>query len=494
MTAEVEASPVASSSSIYKAILTHSGAYSIAVILERAAGFILLPLYTHFMTPADYGLMELLDMTSAMVTMLIGLRLGHALFYFYERCTTRGMRDRYTSTAFGGAILIGVVVGSIGCMGAQQISLLVLGTGKYAAYFRLLFLSFGCSLPQEIGFSCLRAANNSKAFVAWYVGRFTMALILNATLVIGFRLGPKGLLWSSLATSFTFGIALTASHLRRIKLSMDWQYFRELSRYSLPLVLSALAMFLIHFGDRFFLQRYVTLSQLGIYAIAYKTGMMISYATAPFNTYWRSQMFGLVRAKEGEAVYARVATYLALGLVTIAVAIAFFAKPAVALLLDRRYQECAVYIPWIALAYLFREMADYFRNGLLLGESTAMEARVTMISAVCCFAAYALLIPAYRVWGAVIATNFSFVLLLVLSIRQAQHARHFAFEFRRIGHLSMCALAALGVFEIVKVDSPAIQIVWGSTLAVVFLVLLGATGFFLPEERAVLRNLALRAI
>ncbi len=487
-----EPPPGPTSRSIYKAILTHSGAYSIAVILERAAGFILLPLYTHFMSPADYGLMELLDMTSAVVTMLIGLRLGHALFYFYECCSTPEMRDRYTSTAFGGAILIGAAVGLIGCLGAHQISYLILGNAKYASYFWLLFLSFGFSLPQEIGFSCLRAANDSKKFVVWYVCRFTMALVLNATLVIGFRLGPKGLLWSSLATSLTFALALTSSHLSRIEFVMDWQYFRDLSRYSMPLVFSALAMFLIHFGDRFFLQHYVTLSELGIYAIAYKTGMMISYAAAPFNTYWRSQMFALVRTPQGEAVYARVATYLALGLVLIALPLAFLAKPAVALLLDKRYQECAVYIPWVALAYLFREMADYFRNGLLLGQSTALEARVTTISALCCFVAYALLIPTYHVWGAVLATNITFLILLATSVREAQRVRPFAFEFRRLGRLAACSLAAVALFAIAPVHGTAMQIVWGASLAILFVILLAATGFLVPEERRMFRTLAMQ--
>ena len=63
-------------------LLKSTGLYSIAVFAGRMASFILLPIYTRYLSPADYGVMELLDLTGSVLTILIGMRFGQSLFYF----------------------------------------------------------------------------------------------------------------------------------------------------------------------------------------------------------------------------------------------------------------------------------------------------------------------------------------------------------------------------------------------------------------------------
>ncbi|MBV8729597.1 MAG: lipopolysaccharide biosynthesis protein, partial [Acidobacteriia bacterium] len=86
-------------------LLKKTSTYSIATIAGRAISVLLLPIYTRFLTPADYGVMELLDITVNLVSLLLGARMGQAIFYFYFAASTKEEKDKCISTAFLCSIL-----------------------------------------------------------------------------------------------------------------------------------------------------------------------------------------------------------------------------------------------------------------------------------------------------------------------------------------------------------------------------------------------------
>ena len=56
----------------YRDILKHSGVYGLGQVLSRLASVLMLPLYTHYLRPADYGTIAILDLTAGVVGIIIG--------------------------------------------------------------------------------------------------------------------------------------------------------------------------------------------------------------------------------------------------------------------------------------------------------------------------------------------------------------------------------------------------------------------------------------
>ena len=56
----------------YWEIAKHSAVYGVGQILGRVALLLLLPLYTSYLRPADYGCVAILDLTSAVLAILLG--------------------------------------------------------------------------------------------------------------------------------------------------------------------------------------------------------------------------------------------------------------------------------------------------------------------------------------------------------------------------------------------------------------------------------------
>lgn len=61
----------------------HSAIYAVGTILRRITGLVMLPIYTRYLTPADYGVVELLTMAIELAGILVGLRISQAMFRYY---------------------------------------------------------------------------------------------------------------------------------------------------------------------------------------------------------------------------------------------------------------------------------------------------------------------------------------------------------------------------------------------------------------------------
>src|ERR687885_1663240 len=66
-----------------KELLRHSAIYGLGSIVARILAVFLLPLYTRYLTPSDYGLIETLVALSAVLTALVAQGMKSAFFRFY---------------------------------------------------------------------------------------------------------------------------------------------------------------------------------------------------------------------------------------------------------------------------------------------------------------------------------------------------------------------------------------------------------------------------
>ena len=481
--AEVQRSRRASSP--FRSLFRSMGLYTLAMVMQRSASILLLPLYTRYLSRADYGLMELLDLVPSIAGLLVGLRISQALFYFYHHAPGELERGRCVTTAFAGATLIGVVVGGAGMAYASPISRLLLGSPEHSYYIRVIFLSFAASLPVEVGFCYLRVLDRARTFAAVSLWRLAASVALNILFLMVFGMRVSAMLWSSAITTsclfawfawVVFGIKAAAPSL---------SLFLRLARYSLPLAVASFAEFVLHFGDRLFLKSYVSLADLGVYGLAYKLGMIVPYAITPFFAYWNAQMVGIVAQPGGEQIYARMGTYLLLALTGMTLVLTVFASPLVSILAGPEFQGAALFIPWIALAYLIREMGSYWSNTFLLDRRSGLVAATMWSGCAACLLAYAALIPAYGLWGAVAATLLGFAVMAAFALCVSQRVRPFQYEYGRWAKLALCALASTLPFLLLHPSGFWMKVALGACSVGSFVLLLHLSQFATDQERRI---------
>ncbi len=419
--------------------------YSLSIVVQRASGILLLPLYTHYLSRADYGVLELLDLIWTVAALVVSVQLSTALFFYYHRAESETEQQRDVVTSFIGMIILSTIVGVAGTLLAPPISRLVFGGTAYTGLIRVVLLGLSCNLLAEFGFSYLRLRDRTQEFMSASFCRVASGAMLNVLFLSVFGLGVSSMPWSSLITTF----GLLAFFSRDILLAnsvflFHWPTLRKMTLYGMPLGVGMAGEIVLHMGDRPFLSKFVSLADLGLYGLAYKFGMLVSIAGVPFFNYWNSQMMRILLGEKGEETYIKTATYLLLGLTFVVLFLTVFIDPILTILVDASFRRAARLVPWIALAYLFRGMGHYWSNTFLLVNRPTLAAQVTWIGAGACLLAYALLIPRYGLWGAVGATHLGFALMAFFALWRSQRIRPFRYEYGRWTKILACgALSAL---------------------------------------------------
>lgn len=475
--------------STYRSLLRHSAAYSVPVVLGKMCSFFLLPIYTRYLSPADYGVLELLDLTSFVLGSLLGARLGDALCFFYAEASTRESRDTVVTTALFSAVVLGAAGALSGYWLTGPVGMLVFRTTAYNRYFYLVFANFVLMLPQEVGLAYLRAVNKSFQFTLCVSLRLAASIAFNVWFLTAWSMGIAAMLWGTLAGSAILAGAVLVIIFSTVRPSFSAALCRRMLAFTFPIGLSGVAMLVIHYGDRFFLQRAASLADVGIYSLAYKLGMLVTYVQLPFATYWTSQMYRIVRGENGETINARVCTYLTLTLSGAAVVITVFCRPALNLMTTPGFRAAAQFIPLVAAAYVIRGLGDQFRNVFLMENRTGTDAQTSTLGSLLCVAGYLLLIPRFKMWGAAAATLCAFAGVAVYSYWKAQRVKKYHYEVGRLSKIGLSACASSAVALIIRPEAVGAQFLLGLGSVALFVLLLAASGFFTREEVETVKEL-----
>jgi O-antigen/teichoic acid export membrane protein len=468
---------------IVKNLAKHSVIYGFGDLLSKSIGFIMIPLYTHYLTTAQYGTMELLDLTSYVVGMLLAMGISQSVVRYYYEYPDEERRQQVVSVALitvwvvSGAALIPLLIFS------KDISTLVFKTSDNFAFFNIVFISLLLNMSNDIPMTLLRIKQKSVLYVVISTCRLIVNLSLNILFIAYYQMGIMGVLLSSLISSVLIGLFLMIYTLRRMKLSYSFEVARSMIGYSFPLIGSWVGMYVLNFADRFFLQRLASLAEVGVYSLAYKFGMMPNVLVlGPFSQIWAPKRFELVKEPDAKQLYALVFTYFWFVQLFIGLGIAVMIKDTIVIVAGPEYREAYKYVPLILMSYMCYGAYSYFQFGLLLEKKTVRLASVTLSAAVINTAANYFLIPLLHIWGAAIATLLSFAYLSLAIQFLSQKLYYIPYQFGRLIKMTLAAAALYVVAAAINPPNVWVSITLKFFIALSFPFVLYLLRFFTNEE------------
>jgi O-antigen/teichoic acid export membrane protein len=475
--------PATMMSEVLKKIGKHSLVYGAGTMIGRLIGFLMVPFYTHFLAPADYGVLELLDLTSFFLSTVVGLGLSSAIVrFFYDYQDDRQRNEVVSSAMLFGIVVLGgvyVVLQPLCPMFSESL----FSTRAYGSFFHIIVAALCFDTLAELGISYIRAKQQSVTATAFTLGRLFMSLALNIYFIVALRLGVLGILYSSLVSSGTMAVVLTASTLREVGWGFSRAKLSAMVRYSLPLIPVSLGMFVLNFSDRFFLQHYASLSEVGIYSLGYKFGMASGVLiTSPFLLFWGAYAYEVVERPDGRQLVARLQVYFTTVLLASTLAISMFAQPLVRFMSPPDYWRAAHVIPIVGLAYVLVGMSYFFRVGLQYTKQTKYLSYAVGVSALLNVPFNFILIPRYHAMGAAWATLLSFAVLSLVTCGVAQRNYAIPFEYARLAKLLAAGVIIFAVSRLFPAASLVPSLLFCSVCLMMLPLLLHVLRFFEVHE------------
>lgn len=442
--------------------------YGAGIAVGRLAGFIMLPIYTSYLTESDYGTLELLSLTVDFLGTIAAAGVLAGVYKFYADAETDADRHALisTSTLTLSGLMALLAVG--GYHASPALSALVLRDIGDPLYFRLFFLIHFLQTVELVPLLYLRVRDRSTAFAATNVARLLVSLSLNIYFVVVLRLGVLGVLYSSVITGFLFASGLALHQFRHTGVRFATAVAGRLIRFGAPIVPWTLSNFLIVFSDRYFLKNFTGDAAVGVYALAYRFSMLMNaFGFQPFDLVWGPRRFEVVKRPDGIETIRRVFGYFTIGLGYLALLIALFSGDVIRVMARQTgFHDAGAIVPILVLAQIFYYQASFPNLSMLVTERTKVMGALSLVPAAIVLGLNALLIPRYGIYGAACATLLAYALRFVVVWAVAQRIRRFEYGWGRVGGTYLLLAAPMAIELSVPVQGIVPSLLLGCGLAI----------------------------
>jgi O-antigen/teichoic acid export membrane protein len=478
-----------------KSLARHFMVYGLANIANRIVGFLLIPVYTHYLATSEYGTLELLELTTYVIGIGLAMGIGDSVLRFFYDSDDLEEKKVVVSTGFFSIWALCLVGGGLLVLLSGQVSLLVFESGDYAGMFRVVFIGLVLNMANGIPLAFMRAQQKSFLFSAVSFVRLALTLGLNILFIIGFGWGIWGILISTVINQALAAVYLGIYTVRWCGFHFSPGKLRQLMVYGLPFIPQSFGLFIINFADRFFLQRFTDLSEVGIYSLGYKFGMVINpLVTSPYEAIFRPKMFELIGRDDAPKINAVTFTYFMFLEIFVCLGIAVVIKDALHFISAPEYHSAYMVVPVILLSYVFNGAYVHIQAGLLITKKTKHIAYIVAAAAVVSLGLNMLLVPMIGIWGSASATLASFGLMFTLCLVVTRRIYPVKYQFGRVAKLLVVAAILYLLSLSFEIEPPLLSLAVKALLVLAYPVVLFGLGFYSREELDKLKEIGKGAV
>ena len=467
-----------------------SAVYGLGTALVRGLALALLPIYTRFLSPAEYGIVALTVTCTAFLGMLYPLGLRGAISRtYYSVGSSEELKER-VGTLWIAMMLSSAVMALLLELTGPSLAGALLPEIPFYPYLRLAVWTAFLSVMGLTPLVLLQAQERAVPYVLLTLWTALTTSAATAWLVIKGG-GAEGYLQGALiggALAALPSLALTA---RLIRPAFRLGVLLPALAFSLPLVPHALAGWMLEMSDRAILTRLLPLHDVGVYSLGYQLGAAMGLLTTSFNAAWVPFLFGTLR-EEGRGAHpklTRLVTYYAILLCFVALGWSLLVEHAIRFIAGPGFQGAHRVTPWVVGGYVFGGLYLIPMSLLFWLRRTRVIPLVTLTAGAANIGLNLWLVPRYGAMAAAYSTLVAYAILLVLTFRSAARIHPFPYEYRRLGLVAGLALVLFLAGRFLPFPSPQLAVVGRVLLWLAFPFGLLGLGLFDRAELAGLSGL-----
>jgi len=467
----------------FRRLFRHSLTYGIGRSANKLASFLILPIILRYLTPEDYGILEIFTVTVSILTTVLGLGMESAIFRYYYQAESPEKKKRLLSSSLWGMILTSIPLIVIITLWSGTFSKYFWNSAIYTSFFVVIFITIGLNILKTIPLATLRAKEESiKYTIFTLIGLFSV-LFFNLYFVVVLKKSIFGILLGNMIGGLIGLIILILAIRRDIGFIFSTQEFKQLVKFGLPITTILISYLIINVSDRFFLKHFSTMSEVGCYALGYRFGILIHVLLVePFNMAWKPFAMSVVDKENAKDIYSTTLTYFLFVALLMWLGLSVFSKDIIQIIAPPSYWRAYTVIPIVALAYLFLGISYNVSVGLYIREKTKYYPYVAAISVIMNLLLNWLLIPRWGMMGAAIATLISYITMAALMYGMSMHFFAYQYEFGRILKLILVCGGLCVLFYVIPTQALLLNLSIGIIIIIGFPLILYFSGFLHRNE------------
>jgi O-antigen/teichoic acid export membrane protein len=464
-------------------------AYQVADLVSKVMAVLLLPVYTRYIDPSGYGVVELLanSVIFASIVVRFGIIESFLRFHFSDEDAERRQALARRAVAF--LLVTTTIVAAALAAAAGPLSRLILGH-RDTATFLVAVLGLWTFTNLELAYGLLRVTERIRAYALASLANVIMTIAGSVVLVVGFHDGPRGLLIANYGASTIVLVALWLSMRSELapRSVPGVERLRVLLGFGLPTVPAEASVYALSVVDRYFIQFSRGAAAVGLYSIAIKLAGTVAFLVRAFQYAWPPLAYSVRDDAEAARVYGLVATYYLLLSGWVVAALALLGRWVLRVLTAPRFYGAHGALTWVALGWALYGLWVVFLVIAGRAKVTTRNFPASLVGLAVNVGLLFALVPGLGITGAGIALCGAYVAMLTVMHLLTRHAFAVDFEWARILHLSIVYAGVSVAGELLVPSHGAAGLLIRVVLVAAMPAILAATGFLHDQELAGLRS------
>ena len=428
--------------------LRQSLVYGLGMAAAKSVSLIMMPIFTHFLEPAEYGRLDIVQTLADLLSIVIGLGMADTLFRFAGGADNKIEQRAEAANVIGFSVIIGIFALLTMQMAAPLVAGLLPGDIT-VVQTRLILGTLSMAGINLILLSWLRMQEKPGLYLFGSLGR----VVIQATAVailLGMGMGITGVLVAGLIAASGLCIGLTLWCLRTTGISFELTRYKSYLIYGGPLVLAGMAGFILGSFDRWILAGVVGPAVMAEYALAAKMALITAFVIQPFDLWWLPNRFKILGQEGGEEKCARAVGIGVTLAVAAAVGVAIGGPAVIRMVTPESYHGAIIYVPWLAVLSAMHAVTIMVNLGMMSGRTTVRPLLIDGSAALVAVTGYLTLIPSYGGFGAIAATALALTGRLIATYLVSQKVLYIPYRLDRMAMLACLGLAVISLLPIAE--------------------------------------------
>ena len=423
-------------------LLRNSAIYTAGNMLPQALNVFLLPVFTRYLSRAEFGIFAYTSAVCAFLAIVSNLSIHSYVLRHYFDCRTEDERRRLF-----GSIASFLIAYNAGLLAVEFVVLpplfgLADAQVPFEPYMRLALLANAIEAVGILPLAYFRVRERARTFIALTFSQSALTAAVSGYLVIGLGTGILGRYYGVLGVDLVFLVVSVAILSRVGTWSLDLRHIRRAVAFSAPLAAAGLLAMIATMTDRIVLERFVTLDQLGLYSVGASIAYGLNSLSNGIYKAIEPQVYQLAVTSSLDEQVVRMKKAIVWLLVVLGAVMIAFSREIVMLLAAPSFRESYKVLALMTPAVVLRGVAIPLSTYAVAVHRTGAVSLVYLAGAVVSFATNLALVPWLGIYGAAVASVATW--LVIFSMYRVVTERQRAVRWRVRGDFGLM-LGAFGL-------------------------------------------------
>jgi O-antigen/teichoic acid export membrane protein len=471
------------------------GAYQVADVVSKFIAVLLLPVYTRYIPPAGYGVVELLGNGVIFVSILVRFGIIEAFLRYHFTDADRERRDALARRAVVFLLVASTISAAVLAAAAEPLSKLILGYPD-TSIFLVAVLGLWAFTNLELAYALLRVDERLRTYAIASLINVAITIGASVGLVVVLGQGARGLLLGNYGAStiVLLGLWWTMRHRLLPRHAVGAERLGQLLRFGLPTVPAEASVYALSIVDRYYVYHDRSPRLAGLYSIAVKLAGAVAFIVRAFQYAWPPLAYSVTDDAEAARLYGLVTTYYVLVSGWAVAGLALLGRWVLRLLAAPSYYGAYRALPWVSLGWAMYGLWVVFLVIAGRAKVTTRNFPAALAGLVANVILLVVLVPSLGIAGAGIALCGAYAVMLVVMHMLTRNAFTVAFEWRRLLQLAIVMGAISAAGDVLLPTHGAAGFLSRAAAFFAIPAVLWVTGFAHPRELTQLRGMLARLI